>query len=118
MVLRLGLGDGQYRQPRTVLRRRRLIAPYWRSSALDRCRLPSQGDATTGRPSLGWTMTKPGWKDSPEPRPMRESIVKVLLFCGCRLAAQQITCGATKVGRGERSSSIGGTSVGAAIVST
>ena len=32
VVLRLGLGDGQYRQPRTVLRRRRLIAPYWRST--------------------------------------------------------------------------------------
>ena len=58
----------------------------------------------TPRPSLGWPTTKPGpwkasWKDSPEPRPMREPILKVLLICGCRFADQQIAaCGSTKVG--------------------
>lgn len=67
-------------------------------------RWSTQDDATTGWPSLGWTITKPGswkvsWKDLPEPRPMREPILKVLLICGCRFADQQIAaCGSTKVG--------------------
>ena len=58
----------------------------------------------TGWPSLGWTTTKPGpwkasWKHSPEPRPMRDPILKLLLICGCRFADQQIAaCGSTKVG--------------------
>jgi hypothetical protein len=74
---------------------------------------PAQDDATTGWPSLGWTTTKPepwkaSWKDSPEPRPMREPILKVLLSCGCRFADQQIAaCGAVKIGRGEQSRRVG-----------
>ena len=73
----------------------------------------AQADATTGWPSLGWTTTKPGpwkasWKDSPEPRPMREPILKVLLICGCRFADHQIAaCGSTKVGCWEQSRSNG-----------
>lgn len=75
-----------------------------------------QDDAITGWPSLGWTTTKPGpwkasWKDSPEPRPMRDPILKLLLICGCRFADQQIAaCGSTKVGCWEQSRSIGGPS--------
>ena len=77
----------------------------------------------TGWPSLGWTTTKPGpwkasWKDSPEPRPMREPILKLLLICGCRSDDRQIAaCGTTKVGCWEQSRSIGGPSEGGVFVS-
>ena len=76
-------------------------------------RLHAQDDATTGSRSLGWTTTKHGpwkasWKDSPEPRPMRDPILKLLLICGCRFADQQIAaCGAVKIGRGEQSRRVG-----------
>ena len=62
-------------------------------------------DATIGWPSLGWTTTKPGpwkasWKHSPEPRPMREPILRLLLIWGCRFVGWQIAaCGAAKVDR-------------------
>ena len=54
--------------------------------------------ATIGWPSLGWTTTKPGpwkasWKDSPEPRPMSEPILKVLLICGCRFRRLRVNEG-------------------------
>ena len=87
-------------------------------------RLHAQDDATTGSRSLGWTTTKPGpwkasWKDSPEPRPMREPILKVLLICGCRFADQQIAaCGSTKVGCCELSRRAGGPLSGPGTVSS
>lgn len=54
-----------------------------------RGRCLAQDKVTTGWPSLGWTTTKSGpwkvgWKDSPEPSPMREPNPKVLWICGCR----------------------------------
>ena len=87
-----------------------------------RRRRPAQGDATTGWPSLGRITTEPGpwkasWKDSPEPRPMREPNVKLLLICGCRFADQQVAaCGAAKVGCREQFRSICGLSEGGAVV--
>ena len=61
---------------------------------------------------------KASWKDSPEPRPMRETILKVLLICGCRFADQQIAaCGSTKVGCCGQSRSNGGSSEGGVSVS-
>ena len=87
------------------------------------CRRSIREDVITGCPSLGWTTTKPGpwkvgWKDSPEPRPMRDPILKLLLICGWRFANQQIAaCGSTKVGCWEQSRSNGGLSEGGVFVS-
>ena len=73
----------------------------------------AQDDAVTGWPSLGRTTAEPGpWKasrkDSPELRPMRGPILKLLLTRGCRFADQQIAaCGAVKIGRGEQSRRVG-----------
>ena len=78
----------------------------------------AQDDAVTGWPSLGRTTAEPGpWKasrkDSPEPRPMRGPILKLLLTRGCRFVDQLIAaCGSTKVGCREQSRNNGGPSSG------
>ena len=65
----------------------------------------SQDEANTGWPLQGWTTMelrpwKASWKDSPGPRSVRGSILKLLLICGCRFLDQQIAaCRATKVDR-------------------
>ena len=85
-------------------------------------RRPAQGDATTGWPSLGWITMDPGprkasRKDSPEPSPMREPILKVLLICDYRFSDQQIAaCGATKVDCCEQPRSTGDPSGGGVVV--
>lgn len=60
----------------------------------DPLRLPlAQDEVTTGWPLLGCAAMEPGpwkvsWKGAPEVRPVRESVLKLLLICGCRFADQ------------------------------
>ena len=74
-------------------------------SVVPRRRRLSQDAANTGWPLQGWTTKEPwpwkvSWKDSPDPRSVRGSILKLLLICGCRSADQQIAgSGAAKVDR-------------------